>query len=134
MTAVVALLEKVYPDGRSVYVTDASLRASHRALTTPPYDNIGLPYHAIDKTLMDATAKFNEGIATLSFALPSAGIVFEKGTRLRLAITGADKDNVVQRELNPPPTVTLYSGKGKLSKLSLPMVKSGTALKRYSGT
>src|SRR5947208_3934155 len=35
----------VEPSGRSSYVTEGVLRASHRRLGTAPYDNLDLPWH-----------------------------------------------------------------------------------------
>ena len=40
-----AYLEDVAPDGKVTIATDGRLRASLRALSTPPYSNFNLPYH-----------------------------------------------------------------------------------------
>ena len=38
-------LEEVESTGRSIYLTEGQLRASHRRLAEAPYDNAGLPWH-----------------------------------------------------------------------------------------
>ncbi len=40
-----AYLEEVDEKGRSKYIAEGNLRASHRSLGRPPYENFGLPYH-----------------------------------------------------------------------------------------
>ena len=43
-------LKKV--EGRkSTYITEGNLRASHRALSQAPYNNLGLPFHPITKAI-----------------------------------------------------------------------------------
>lgn len=116
-------VEKVMPDGRSLFVVEGMIMASWRQLAEAPYENFGWPYLAGTREAIEATPDFNAGVARLNFALKPTGAIFEKGTRLRIAITGADKDNVIpDEELDPPPELTVFTGGPYVSRISIPFV------------
>jgi putative CocE/NonD family hydrolase len=117
---VFAYLEEIDSQGISHYVTEGELRASHRALHDAPYDNFGLPYHrSFDSDI--AALKPGEP-AELVFDLEPTSNVFNKGNRLRLTITGADKDNAQTPVLEPAPIVTVYRDAAHASYIALPVV------------
>jgi putative CocE/NonD family hydrolase len=124
-------LEKVYPDGRSVYVSDGSLLASWRNNLSKkvPYKNFGLPYYSSDRSLAEKAPPLSAGKTELTIPMHPAGMLFEKGTRLRVAISGADADSFYQKPLNPAPTFTVYSGGFKPSKITLPLLKKADQLR-----
>lgn len=121
-------LEKVLPNGSSIFVTEGVMMASWRALAKPPYDNLGLPYLDGREQTIKNTPPLNAGIATIELDLNPVGMLFEKGSRIRVAITGADADNYYQDPIYPPPKVTLVSGGMNPSKISLPILNPGKEL------
>ena len=78
--------------------------------------------------VVEQTPPLSSGIATLEFSLFPVGIVFEKGTRIRIAITGADADNYIQTPVNPAPEITVFSGGNHKTKITLPMIKDISGL------
>jgi putative CocE/NonD family hydrolase len=114
-------LEEVDRQGVSKCITNGILRASHRSLMEPPFDNIGLPYHRHFAADMKPLEK-NE-VAELIFDLLSISRVFRKGNRIRVTITCADKSYTEQGHLDPPPTVKLHRSKQFASQIILPIVK-----------
>jgi hypothetical protein len=117
-----AYLEEVKDEGLSMYITEGALRASHRAVQAPPYDNLGLPYHRS----FDTDAKDLElgRPVELVFDLEPTSKVFKAGNRIRLTITCADKDNAATPVLDPSPSVTVFRDAVRASFLSLPVVSS----------
>jgi hypothetical protein len=127
---VFAYLEDVDPAGVSAYVTEGVLRASRRALGTAPYDNLGLPYH---RSYPEDVRPLAPGEAVeLVFEMEPTSVIFGRGNRLRLTITGADKDNAATPRLEPAPTLTIYRDKSRPSSIGLPVV--GTARLAAAGT
>jgi hypothetical protein len=56
----------------------------------------------------------------MTFALLPVGWRFKAGSRVRLAIAGADCDHVVQIPHGRPPCLRIYHGTGHPSRLVLP--------------
>jgi hypothetical protein len=112
-------LEDVAETGHSQYITEGTLRASHRALSTPPYDNLGLPYH---RSNAEDIAALPEQPAELIFDLLPTSYSFDAGHRIRVTITCADKDNALTPELDPPPTIHLYREANHASYIVLPVI------------
>jgi hypothetical protein len=99
-------------------------------LGTAPYDNLGLPYH---RGFPEDAKELTPGEAVeLVFEMAPTAAVFDKENRLRLTITGADKDNAATPRLDPAPTLTIYRDKERPSSISLPVV--GTAKPADAGT
>lgn len=120
-----AYLEEVSADGASRYVTEGVLRASLRAPSAPPYDNFGLAYH---RSFDSDAAPLKPGEpAELVFSLEPTSNVFNKGNRIRLTVTCADKDNAATPVLDPAPTVTVYRDKDHASFVVLPVVPGPAA-------
>ena len=91
-------LEEVDAEGRSHYITEGVLRASHRKTSQAPFENFGLPFH---RSYSEDIEKMTPGEpATLEFDLMGTAIVIDKGHRIRITIAGADARNF---ELYPRP-------------------------------
>lgn len=115
-------LEDIEPEGRSAYVSEGQLRASHRRLSEPPYDRMNLPYH---RSFADDMLALTPGeAAELVFDLQPTSYVFLKGHRVRVTITCADKDTFATPLLEPVPTVNLLRGPACPSRIVLPVIPS----------
>jgi putative CocE/NonD family hydrolase len=115
---VFAYLEDVDPAGRSSYVTEGCLRASHRRLSDPPYNRLGLPYHRGNAEDI-APLPGNEPVELVFDLLPTAQH-FAAGHRLRLALTCADKDNYQHLQRTSPPTIKVLHDSDHASHIVLP--------------
>lgn len=117
---VFAYLEEVDGHGNSTYLTEGSLRASHRALGQAPYNTLGLPYHHhFQGELKPIPA--GEPVELVFDLLPTA-YQFSKGHRIRLALACADADNFDTPLLNPAPRLNVLRNAGHPSGLDLPIV------------
>jgi putative CocE/NonD family hydrolase len=117
-----AYLEEVDVHGDSKYVTEGNLRASHRVLSQPPYDNIGLPYHSYfdaDRKLIPA----GEPVELIFDLLPTA-YRFSRGSRIRVTIACADNDNFETPVTTPAPILHLLRDKNHQSFVKLPVIQS----------
>ena len=113
------LLEEVYPDGRSRYVTEGVLRASHRATAAAPWENnLGLPFQ---RSFAEDLQPLPSGVPTeLVLDLHPTSTVFNAGNRVRVTVMGADQDNAEER-YDTPPTVRIYRGDEHPSRIVLPV-------------
>jgi putative CocE/NonD family hydrolase len=107
-------------DGSLHYITEGQLRASHRALADPPYDRMGLPYHRSFKEDVRPIAAGE--IVELAFDLQPTSILFQKGSRIRITITGADRDNFDTPIAWPAPTIEVLHGGTHASYVELPVI------------
>jgi putative CocE/NonD family hydrolase len=117
----IAYLEEVDAKGFSRYISEGCLRASHRSMSLPPYDNFGLPYHG--SAARDIVPLTPGQPTELVFDLLPVSNVFNKGNRLRLTIVGADRDNLETPAIAPPPRVTVFRNRKAASRLDLPVVR-----------
>jgi putative CocE/NonD family hydrolase len=113
-------LEEIGRDGSSRYVTEGSLRASHRARRVPPFDKLGLPFHRSYREDL-APVPAGEPIE-LVFDLQPTAQLFRRGQRLRIAITGADADNFETPPRDPAPRIDLLRGSEYASWIELPAI------------
>ncbi len=113
-------LEEVDAQDVSHYVTEGAIKASHRALSEPFYDNLELPFHRSHAE--DAQTLKPGRAAELVFDLQPTANLFDAGNRVRITVVGADVDNALPLSQTPPPTVTVYRGKRMASYVSLPVV------------
>lgn len=112
-------LEDISEANFSKYITEGTLRASHRAVSTAPYDYLGLPYR---RSYAEDIADLPNEPVELVFDLLPTSYIFSSGHRIRITITGADKDNALTPQLEPPPTVTLYRDIDHASYIELPII------------
>ena len=117
-------LEEVDSKGYSHYITEGVLRASHRKISEPPFDYIGLPYHRSYKEDVKPLPKASP--VELVFDLLPLSNVFDAGNRIRVTITSADQLNFKTPERDPAPQVTVFRSNEFSSGISLPIV-SGMA-------
>ncbi len=117
---VFAYLEEVNAGGKSTYITEGNLRASHRKLRQAPYRNLGLPYHSHYRgELMPVPA--GEPIE-LTFSLLPTSYRFKNGDRIRITIAFADADNFETPIINPAPRLQLLRSAKHPSWIQLPIV------------
>lgn len=115
----IVYLEEVDAEGYSHYITEGSLRASHRSLSVPGYDYLGLPYHRS----YAADVKPLTGEPTLlEIDLQPTSNIFDKGHRIRVTITCADRDNMETPIVDPIPIVTLDCNPERASSIVLPII------------
>lgn len=113
-------LEEVDQNGYSHYISEGVLRASHRKLSEPPFEYMGLPYH---RSFEEDIEPLREGQPVkLVFDLHPTSNIFNAGNRIRITVTCADQNNFQTPELSPPPTVTLYRNSTYASHVVLPVV------------
>jgi putative CocE/NonD family hydrolase len=113
-------LEEVDAQGNVTYISEGTLRASHRALGEAPFDNLGLPYHRSYKEDV-APIPPGEPVELVFDLLPTAKR-FCQGTRIRIAVTCADADNFDTPVLDPAPTVHLLRNAVRASFVELPLL------------
>lgn len=131
---VIVYLEKVRADGTSEYISDLPIRASIRTLNQSSFFNsFGWPQLDWSRSASSSIPAFNAEMATLNWALKPTGTIFEKGSRIRIAITGADADNWSQETVSPAPKYRVFMGP-ELSKITLPMLEDVSGLKIQSWT
>ncbi|HEY5300767.1 MAG TPA: CocE/NonD family hydrolase [Acetobacteraceae bacterium] len=116
-TAIHAYLSEEEPDGTARYVTEGVLRALHRKLSAcPPEYRASWPYHTHDRA--DAAPLVPGRTERIVLALLPTAWMFGKGSRIRLAIGGADADHYGQVPHGRPPLFTVRRGE---SFLDLPL-------------
>jgi putative CocE/NonD family hydrolase len=113
-------LEQVDHRGRSTYVTEGNLRASHRAQSEPPFDNLGLPYQRHYKDGLESIPA-GEPVALVLDLLPTS-YRFCAGSRIRITIACADADNFDTPRLNPAPEIHLLRNAIYASAVDLPVI------------
>jgi putative CocE/NonD family hydrolase len=119
-------LEEVDRAGRSTYVTEGNLRASHRALAEPPYRNLGLPYHRSHRS--DVTPLPQGKAIELVLDLQPVSRLFHRGNRIRLSIAAADRDNFDTPIRDPAPRVHLLRSAAHTSFVLLPVIPPASPL------
>jgi putative CocE/NonD family hydrolase len=115
-------LEAVDGNGKSSYITEGDLRASHRKLTKAPYNHLGLPYHShyqSDSAPIPAGEPFE-----LVFTLLPTSYRFHKGNRIRITVVFADADNFETPVVDPAPKLRLLRDMNHPSFIQLPVVQS----------
>ena len=115
-------LEEVDRSGKSAYITEGTLRASHRKLSQAPFNNLGLPFHSHYKSdlMLIPTGEPIE----LVFSLLSTSCCFQKGSRIRIMVAFADADNFETPVINPAPKLRLLRDMNHLSFIQLPVVQA----------
>ena len=114
-----AYLEDIDSTGRSTYVTEGVLRASHRKLAPAPFENFGLPW---PRSYQDDVAPLPNEPAELVFDLFPTAKRFKAGHRIRVTVQGADRNTHMAVHPNPPPKVSIYRDQAHPSRIVLPVV------------
>ncbi len=110
-------LSEEEPDGAVRHVTEGVLRALHRKLSPPPSDyRASWPYRSHDRA--DAAPLVPGRAEQIVIPLLPIAWRFAKGSRIRLAISGADIDHYSQVPHGRPPLLTVRRGE---SFLDLPL-------------
>jgi len=112
-------LEEVDGDGFSHYITEGTLRASHRATMEPLFEYMGLPWHP---SFEEDVSELPSEPVELVFDLHPTSNIFDAGHRIRITITCADQGNFLTPELSPLPKVTVYRNKLYTSHIKLPCI------------
>jgi len=113
-------LEEVDANGDSTYITEGNLRASHRALGLPPFENIGLPWRNHFGSELQPIPKGEP--VELVFDLRPTAWQFSPGKQIRITVAFADAGNFGTPVLDPAPTVQLLRDAGHPSFVQLPVV------------
>ena len=120
--AVHVYLEEVDPEGGCRYVTEGMLRALHRQTAPcPAQHRTTWPWRTFARA--DAATLPPGEAVEMSFALLPVAWRFNAGSRVRLAVAGADCDHVVQVPHGRPPSLRIHHGAGHLSCLLLPCLE-----------
>jgi len=114
-------LEEVDASGNSTYITEGTLRASHRKLSRAPYNNLGLPFHSHYQSDLEPIPAGQP--VNLVFSLLSTSYRFPKGSRIRITLAFADADNFETPVIDPPPTLRMRRDKDHPSFVQLPVVQ-----------
>jgi len=115
-------LEEVDRKGKSTYITEGILRASHRNLSQAPFNNLGLPYHSHYQS-DSAPIPAGEPVE-LAFSLLPTSYQFHKGSRIRVTVVCADADNFGTPVIDPVPKLQLLRGMNHPSFIQLPVAQS----------
>ena len=101
-------LEDEHPDGHVDYVTEGQLRAAHRRMPRT--------YHRADLMPLD-----HGEVAEVTLDLLPISWLFQPGHRLRLAVSGADKDHF--RAFDGRPTLAVERSREHPSSIALPVMR-----------
>jgi hypothetical protein len=117
---VIVYLEDVAPGGRVTYVSQGVLRLAHRKLAVPGEHEISADrFH---RYLRADMAPMTPGVAEdITFAISPIAALFKKGHRIRVAIAGADDENLERLPQQGEVTLSLERGAG--SYLDLPVAQ-----------
>ncbi len=114
-------LEVVNRRGRSSYITEGNLRASHRQLSRAPFNNLGLPYqshHQKDLKPIPQGEPFE-----MVFSLLPSSFQFHTGDRIRITVAFADNGNFDTPILDPAPALKLLRDVAHPSFVELPVIQ-----------
>ena len=115
-------LEEVDRSGKSTYITEGTLRASHRKLGQAPFSNLGLPYHSHYQSDL-APIPTGEPVELIFSLLPTS-YQFHKGNRIRITVACADDDNFDTLVNDPSPKLQMLRGINHPSFIQLPVTQS----------
>ena len=115
-------LEEVDRSGKSTYITEGTLRASHRKLCQAPFNNLGLPYHSHYQSDL-APIPAGQPVE-LAFSLLPTSYQFHKGSRIRITVVCADADNFDTPVIDPAPKLQLLRSMNHPSFIQLSVAQS----------
>ena len=112
-------LEVVDRSGYSLALSEGALRASHRATAIPPFNDLGHPFHG---SYQEDIAPLQGEPVELALDLTPISVLLKADQRLRVTITGADRDNASTPNLSPVPIVSIHRGADFPSYITLPTI------------
>jgi putative CocE/NonD family hydrolase len=115
-------LESIDADGRIRLLTEGQLRGVHHKVSAaqPLYRMFG-PYHSLSKS--DAEYLPTDKVAEISFDLLPISIVLKTGTRLRVAIAGADADTFAPLPNAHGSTIAVQRNDQYASFIDIPVIE-----------
>jgi putative CocE/NonD family hydrolase len=115
-------LEEVNNKGKSTYIAEGALRASHRMLSPAPFENFGLPWFNHFQSELAPTP--NGEPFELVFDLRPTAWQFSPGSQIRITVAFADAGNFDTPVLDPPPSIQLLRDATHPSFVELPLLNS----------
>jgi putative CocE/NonD family hydrolase len=112
-------LEEVDANRNSTYITEGQLRASHRTLSLPPFNNFGLPWRNHFESESQPIPKGEP--FELVFDLRPTAWQFSAGKQIRITVAFADAGNFDTPVLNPAPTLQLLRDANHPSNVEIPI-------------
>jgi putative CocE/NonD family hydrolase len=112
-------LEEVDGRGNSTYITEGSLRASHRALGQPSFDSFGLPWRDHYQSKLQPLPAGEP--VELVFDLRPTAWHFSAGKQIRLTVAFADAGNFETPVLTPAPSLQVLQDAAHPSCVELPL-------------
>lgn len=118
-------LEAVDAAGTAEVVSFGRLKASQRAISPAPWDNLGLPWHSGREA--DAAPIPAGQSVTLIVPMMATSYHVPAGSRLRFVVTGADprQRNLADLRQDPAPRISVIHGWAYGSRLELPVSADG---------
>mgnify|MGYP000329904256 CR=1 FL=1 len=113
------VLEEVDSHGRSHFVTDNAIRASHRTINVAPFNHLNLPW--LGHYRKDAK-NLGPQPAEIVLDLKPVANLFEAGHRIRVTIAGADVESGAAPWEQVAREITLYHGQTYPSSIELPVI------------
>jgi hypothetical protein len=98
-------LEVVDRSGRSGYITEGNLRASHRQQSLAPFNNLDLPYQTHDQDDLKPIPRGEP--FEMVFSLLPTSYQFHARERIRITVAFADTGNFETPILDPAPVLKL---------------------------
>lgn len=118
--AVLAYLEDLAADGQSRYLTEGGLRFVHRKISVDPR----LPHDILPHSFAQADALAYEPNREMEIAFkmwPTSARI-AKGSRIRIAIAGADQTTFARLPTDGEVTMTIYREPKRSSRVCLPII------------
>jgi len=113
-------LEAIDEQGNAHYLTEGMLRAIHRKISndTPPYKQF-VPYHSFKRK--DAMPLIPGEVAEITFGLNPISALIRRGWKVRVSLSGADKDTFARIPLTGSPSVEIMIGGDQASFIEIPI-------------
>jgi putative CocE/NonD family hydrolase len=113
-------LEAIDEENKSHYLTEGMLRAIHRKVSTetPPYKQFA-SYHSFKRA--DAMPLIPGEVAEIAFGLNPISALIRRGWKVRVSISGADKNTFARIPLTGSPSVEIMIGGDQASFIEIPI-------------
>lgn len=118
--------EEVFTDGRSYYIKDGVMRASHRTTgSNSAWERMGAHWHtSMEEDVNRCLARGLDEPTLVQFAIDPTCYHFQPNSRLRITITCANKTTFQHTMYGTMlPTLTVYTGGKYASSISVPFLE-----------